>query len=129
MQYKLKNISGKDFLFEGVTVKKGKTSDELTPEVYQRLLSLYYGHTLMPIDDPSYGTPDVKIEVPEKEPEKKEEKEGEKEEEKEEKDTEKEPEKPKSFVCEICKKEFASNRGLLTHVRFAHKEKEKVEIK
>ena len=124
MQYKLKNISGKDFKFEGIIIPAKSESKELKPEIYQRLLSLYYGHTLMPIDDPSYGVSDVKPKEFKKEPEKKEEKESEKEKKKEDK----EPEKPKSFVCEICKKEFTSNKGLLTHIRFVHKEREKEKV-
>jgi len=107
MQYKLKNISGKTFNFEGVIIEKAKVSGELSPEVYQRLLSLYYGHTLMPIDDPSYNITDEKPKEKEK-PEK---------EEKEEKEELKEKEK---FICEICKKEFQTKKGLLAHIRFKH---------
>jgi len=126
MQYKLKNISSGTFSFEGVTILAGEVSKELLPDVYQRLLAVYYGATLMPIDDPSYMTvPPVEEKVEEKD-----EKEDKKDEEKDKKDEdpEKDEEKEKlpQFICDVCKKEFKSNRALLAHKRFAHK---KVETK
>jgi len=126
MQYKLKNISSGTFSFEGVTILAGEVSKELLPDVYQRLLAVYYGATLMPIDDPSYMTaPSVEEKIEEKD-----EKEDKKDEEKDKKDEdpEKDEEKEKlpQFICDVCKKEFKSNRALLAHKRFAHK---KVETK
>jgi len=113
MQYRLKNITEDNFVFEGVTILAEGESEELSPEVYQRLLSIYYGTTLMPIDDPSYMTvPPVEEKVEEKD-------EKDEEDKKDEKDEEKE--KLPQFICDVCKKEFKSNRALLAHKRFAHK--------
>ena len=112
MQYKLKNITSETFTFEGITIPADEVSEELSPAIYQRLLAIYYGTTLLPIDDPSYmnaspeKTDTATSQTSEtNEPEK--------------------PKEPEKFICSVCQKEFKSNRGLSAHVRFAHK---KVEI-
>lgn len=50
MDYRVKNITGTRFQFEGVDIAPHEVSVELSPEVYQRLLALYMHHTLMPVD-------------------------------------------------------------------------------
>lgn len=106
MQYKLKNITSETFTFEDVTIPPNEVSEELSPETYQRLLAIYYGSTLMPVDDPSYMavSPEensVKEEQETSEPEK--------------------PKEPEKFICNICNKEFKSEKALKAHYRFAHK--------
>ena len=94
MQYKVKNISSDPFEFEGIKIPPGQVSQELPLSVYQRLLALYYGRVLMPIDDPSYfatSPSEEKVSQP-----------------------------SQKFVCDICGKEFQDNRALLAHKRFAH---------
>ena len=51
MAYKVKNISEERFSFEGVTLEPGEESVELSPDSYQRLLALYYGRKLVPVED------------------------------------------------------------------------------
>ena len=125
MQYKLKNITSEIFDFEGVMIPPNEISEELVPETYQRLLAIYYGTTLLPVEDPSYmNTPPEKDKVEEKDIKKDEEDKKEKVEEKDIKEDKKDEEKEKlpQFICDKCKKEFKSNRALLAHKRFAHKE-------
>jgi hypothetical protein len=55
--YKVKNVSGEQFSFEGLTLAPGTTSPELTPEVYQRLLALYMNSVLRPVDPSTMGIP------------------------------------------------------------------------
>jgi len=95
MQYKLKNISSNPFEFEGIKIPPGEVSEELSLSVYQKLLALYYGKILMPVDDPSYFVTSPS------------------------EDKTSQPEQ--KFVCDICGKEFKDNRALLAHKRFAHK--------
>jgi hypothetical protein len=94
MQYKVKNISSDPFEFEGINIPPGQKSEELSLAVYQRLLALYYGKVLMPVDDPSYFATSPS--------------------------EEKVSESNQKFVCDICGKEFKDNRALLAHKRFAH---------
>lgn len=117
MQYKLKNISDKEFNFEGVVIPPHGVSEELSPEIYQRLLALYYGTVLMPIDDPSYLIPDDTVNK-----ETEEEKEEIEEEAEEITEEVEENNQPQSFVCEICGKTFNKKRDLTNHIRLAHKE-------
>jgi len=98
MQYKVKNISSDPFEFEGIKIPPGQVSEELSLSVYQRLLALYYGKVLMPVDDPSYFATSPNEEVVSQPPQK--------------------------AVCDICGKEFKDNRALLSHKRFAHKNTE-----
>jgi hypothetical protein len=49
--YKVRNIGDETFKFEGVVIPKGEESGELSLETYQRLLALYYGFKLMPVED------------------------------------------------------------------------------
>lgn len=51
MAYKVKNISTKDFAFEGINLKPGEVSGELQLDTYQRLLALNYGTALMPVEE------------------------------------------------------------------------------
>lgn len=118
MQYKLKNVSAEPFNFEGIVIQPNEVSGELTPEVYQRTLAVYYG-TLMPIDDPSYMTASTTegVVVPNDEEETSEE-----DVRVEATPTLKTDEVLEGFVCDTCKKEFSTNKALKAHIRFAHKE-------
>lgn len=51
MSYRLKNISNQYFRFEGIEIGPGEISEELTSEVYQRLLALYWHRPLEPVED------------------------------------------------------------------------------
>lgn len=51
MDYRLKNTSAERFVAEGVDIAPKSVSVELSPEVYQRLLALFLGNPLMPMDE------------------------------------------------------------------------------
>jgi hypothetical protein len=111
---KLKNITGTIFSFEGVTIKAGQESEELKPEVGQRLLALYYGKFLMPSDNSVYKSDEENAN---------------------ESDAKKEPEKgtvdaatgteAKEFKCpNHPAKTFSTEAKLKAHQRLADKPKE-----
>lgn len=95
MIHKLKNISDENFSFEGVAIPKGGFSEELTPEVYQRLLALYYNDRLIPATEEEAGSNTVGVIA--------------------------DAEKPGQLSCEICGKEFGNEKGLRLHKNRAHK--------
>ena len=64
MLYRLKNISTEMFAFEGVTLAPGTESHDLEPEVYQRLLAIYYPTILVPVEDASFQSPDENTGTP-----------------------------------------------------------------
>jgi len=54
MAYRVKNITTSVFSFENVVIQPGKTSGELPLDVYQRLLALNHGTSLLPVEDSEY---------------------------------------------------------------------------
>lgn len=63
--YKVKNISEKEFRFEGVVVAPGEESGPLDLYLYQRLLALYLNDPLRPaIVDPAYPDSSVQPAAP-----------------------------------------------------------------
>lgn len=108
--YKLQNISNEKFAFEGVALDPGEISHNLPLETYQRLLALYYGRILLPVEDKPIEVlveehPAVVIDVPASEIDGK----------------EVVTEEPKPFLCDQCTKGFPSAKGLSAHKRFGHK--------
>lgn len=51
MDYRLMNISNERFQAEGIDIAPKQVSVELSPELYQKLLSVYLGNPLMPVDE------------------------------------------------------------------------------
>jgi len=69
MDYRVKNITDTRFNFEGVDIAPRSVSVELNPEVYQRLLALYLGKVLMPVEEPVKAEEPVNTGIPEEEKE------------------------------------------------------------
>jgi hypothetical protein len=111
---KLKNIKDAPFDFEGTHIEPLGIVDVPEVDVYARLLALYFGHTLIPEDEevtqPLESIGAVTIEQTEVEEEEEEEEEGK---------VESIP--SETFICNECKKEFPTAKGLNLHSIRVHK--------
>jgi hypothetical protein len=126
MIYRLKNNSDSDFSFEGVFIKARGISDEVSPEIYQRLLAIYWNNPLLPVDE---NDPDLAEKI--EEDIKKDEDNSEQEQNVQDEPIEKieseviNDENLKSFetefYCNKCGKKFKNEKGLSFHNLKVHK--------